>query len=177
MKLKSVATMAVISALGVGPASANILFDLYAGATVGMGGATLFADGHTESDGAQSYGAVAGIDIPAFRFELEYDFLNANDSKMHVGMLNAYFKVPSLVVKPYLGVGVGTVFSGDYNNTDIDTSAAYQGMLGLTFDIPIAPIKIDAEARAMYAPNIFEAADIKPDILHYDLRVKLRYVF
>ncbi len=170
--------MTVISALVAGPASANILFDIYAGGTVGMGGATVFADGHTESDGAQSYGAVVGVDIPAFRFELEYDYLNDNDATMHVGMLNAYFKVPSLVVKPYLGVGVGTIFAGDYGHIDIDTSAAYQGMLGLTFDIPVAPIKIDAEARALYAPNIFETVDdIKPDILHYDLRLKLRYVF
>lgn len=158
-------------------ANANLLFDIYGGVAVGAGGMAIFADNDNHSDSAQSYGAVVGIDIPVLRFELEYDYLTNPDSDIHLGMLNAYFKMPSTVIHPYAGVGVGSAFSGNLYNTDINTVAAYQGMLGVTFDVPALPIKIDAEGRALYAPNVYEIENIKPDILQYDLRVKLRYVF
>ena len=36
---------------------------------------------------------------------------------------------------------------------------------------------IDIEGRVLYAPNIYETATETPDLLQYDGRVKLRYVF
>ena len=178
MKIKSMAVMAAVSAIFYGTnATAGALFDLYAGATIGAGGATLFADGNDHTNSAQSYGAVIGLDIPVFRFELEYNYMNSDNTKMHLGMINAYAKMPSTVIHPYIGVGVGSVFSGDSDAIDIDTVAAYQGMLGVTFDIPVLPLKIDAEGRALYAPNIYDVSNVKPDILQYELRLKLRYIF
>lgn len=161
-----------------GGANAAALFDVYAGATVGIGGTTLFANDHDVSKSAQSYGAVLGFDIPVFRFELEYDYLHADSIEMHIGMINAYAKMPLPAVKPYIGVGIGNIFSGqDTDFIDLDSAAAYQAMLGVTFDIPVLPIDVDVEGRVLYAPDIYEYSGIAPDFLQYEARLKLRYVF
>lgn len=177
MKLKYLGILSAATLAFSGSANAELLFDLYAGATVGAGAATEFADDATHTDSAQSYGAVLGLDIPLVRFELEYDYLNNDSARLHMGMINLYGKIPSTVVHPYLGVGVGNVFGGDAHDLDVDSAVAYQGMLGVTFDVPVLPIKIDAEGRAIYIPNLYQVADIKPDLLQYEVRLKLRYVF
>jgi len=179
MKLKSAGLLAALIVSASTAANANMLFDIYAGGTIGVGAATMFADDHARSDSAQSYGAVLGIDLPLVRIEGEYDYLSHKEMDMNVAMLNAYLKMPTALVQPYIGAGVGMIFDGDVDNTDIkiDDKMAYQGMLGLTFDIPVLPFKIDAEARALYAPDIYKIADIKPDVLHYDARLKIRYIF
>lgn len=180
MKLKTAGASVLAFALFMtANANANALFDLYAGATVGAGAQTLFAHDENKTDSAQSYGAVIGIDIPLLRFELEYDYLNSKDVQLHLGMINGYLKMPTAIIQPYLGVGIGSIFDGSLDIPDIavEKVLAYQGMLGLTFDIPVLPIKIDAEARALYAPDFYKIGDNQPDMLHYDLRLKLRYVF
>ncbi|MDR0727180.1 MAG: hypothetical protein LBF37_03900 [Rickettsiales bacterium] len=175
-KLTGIVTLA--SVLGFASnANAAVVYDLYAGLTVGAGAATVFADHDNDTTGAQSFGAMFGLDIPVVRVEAEYNFLNDHDAKLHVGMANVYLKMPSVGIKPYLGVGVGGVFSGRHDDVDAKTAAAYQGMLGLTFDMPVLPLKIDGEARVLYAPDFVKVADVKPDLLHYELRIKLRYVF
>lgn len=158
-------------------ASAGLLIDPYVGATIGAGGQTLYADGDYDSDSAQSYGAVLGMDIPLVRIELEYDFLNRKDSDVHLGMINAYLKMPTPVIHPYIGAGIGSTFDGEIYGREIDASVAYQGMLGLTFDIPVVPINIDAEMRVLYSANVYENVSNSPDLLQYDLRLKLRFVF
>lgn len=179
MKLKTAGLLTAATViLGAGNANANLLFDIYGGATVGMGAATTFADHHNETNNAHSFGAVAGIDIPLVRIEAEYDYLKEKDTDMQLGMLNAYLKMPMVIVNPYLGAGVGMIFAGSApHGIDIEKTAAYQAMLGLTFDIPVLPFKVDAEARALYAPDVFKSGDTTPDVLHYDLRLKLRYIF
>ena len=182
MQLKTfgVLTAATIM-LGATAANANAVWDIYAGGLVSAGGVTIFADDDTETYSSQSFGGVIGIDIPAFRFEAEYDYLRSSDFHTNLAMVNAYFKMPSTVIKPYLGVGVGASFSGEYDddtvNFDLDTTAAYQGMLGVTIDLPVMPVKFDIEGRALYAPDIVNIAGIKPDLLNYDLRLKVRYIF
>ena len=47
MKLKSLAAVATLSAMMAGNANANLLFDIYAGATAGIGGATWIDDDNT----------------------------------------------------------------------------------------------------------------------------------
>ncbi|MDL2295217.1 hypothetical protein LJC18_00135 [Lachnospiraceae bacterium OttesenSCG-928-E19] len=179
MRLKTAGLLTLATLLG-GATNANaaMLYDIYAGLTLGAGGQTIFAGDDNNSTSAAAYGAVIGMDIPLVRIELEYNYLNASESHMHVGMINAYFKMPSTVIKPYLGIGLGTVFNGDVDDTfNIRNEPAYQGMLGLTFDIPVIPFNVDVEGRVLYAPDVFKTADAKPDLLHYDLRLKLRYVF
>ncbi len=179
MKLKTAGVLAALIVSATGTANANMLFDIYAGGTVGIGAATIFADDHAHTDSAQSYGAVLGVDLPLVRIEGEYNYLSHKEMDMNIAMLNAYLKMPTALVQPYIGAGVGMIFDGDVDNTDIkiDDKMAYKGMLGLTFDIPVLPFKIDAEARALYAPDIYKISDIKPDVLHYDARVKIRYIF
>jgi hypothetical protein len=176
-KLTGIVTLA--SVLGfASDASAGVAWDLYAGATIGAGGVTSFASGSkNNTDMAQSYGAMFGVDIPLLRFEAEYSFMNDDKVKMHLGMVNAFFKMPSTVIKPYAGVGVGTIFGGDFGSLDIKTKPAYQGMLGLTVDVPVLPVKFDVEGRVLYSANVIKVSNISPDVLHYDLRLKLRYVF
>ena len=120
-----------------------------------------------------------GIDIPMFRIELEYDYVNTDDMELNLGMVNAYFKLPTPVIKPYIGAGIGTTFSSTYEpaDIDIDNTVAYQGMLGITFDIPVIPFNVDVEGRVLYASDLFEYATEKYDLLQYEGRVKLRYVF
>lgn len=167
--------------LTAGAANANLLFDIYAGGTYGVGGYTLLAD-ENESASAQSYGAVLGMDLPLFRVELEYNYMNADDITLNLGMVNGYFKLPTPVFKPYIGAGIGTTFSSSYEpvanvSIDIDDTIAYQGMLGLTLDIPVIPFNIDIEGRVLYASDLFEMTTEKYDLLQYEGRVKLRYIF
>lgn len=181
MQLKTFGILTTTIIMGMGAANANPIWDIYMGATVGAGGVTIFADNNDKTYASQTFGAMFGIDIPAFRFEGEYNYLRASDFNTNLAMVNAYFKMPSTVIKPYLGLGVGASFSGDYDVKDIKssmkTTAAYQGMLGLTMDLPALPLKFDIEGRVLYAPDIFSKFDVKPDLLHYDARLKLRYVF
>ena len=168
--------------LSTATANANLLFDIYAGGTYGTGGYTLFADDDHISKSSQSYGAVLGIDIPLFRLEAEYNHINADYMALNIGMVNGYFKLPTPVVKPYIGVGVGTTFESKYEpdnapHIEMDSAVTYQGMVGITLDLPVAPIKFDVEARALYANNVFEIADTKADLVHYDIRAKIRYIF
>ena len=175
---KIICPMFVISCIGIaGAANAGTITDFYAGATMGAGAATVFAGGNNSTDTAMSYGVMAGLDIPLIRVEAEYNYLHDADANMNIGMVNAYFKMPSTVIMPYLGIGLGSMFSGSSGDVNLDATAAYQGMLGLTFDLPALPIKIDVEGRALYIPNVFAAGNVRPDILHYDARIKLRYVF
>lgn len=173
------ATTIMISA---GAANANMLFDIYAGGTYGVGGYTVFIDDEHISDSSMSYGAVLGLDIPLFRIELEYDYLDTDDATMNLGFVNGYFKIPTPILKPYIGAGIGYTFSSEYepsnmSKIDIDDTIAYQGMLGITLNLPIIPFNIDVEGRVLYAPDMFEITNIAPDLLQYEGRVKLRYVF
>jgi hypothetical protein len=162
-----------------GPVFANTIWDIYGGLSFGVGAQTFFINNNNETRSAQSFGALFGIDLPVFRLEAEYNYLNSSDSHTNIAFANAYFKVPSTVVKPYLGVGIGIEFDGknDKNTTDFDTSAAYQGIFGATIDTPALPIKFDIEGRAIYIPDICEIGGASPDLLHYEGRVKIRYVF
>lgn len=183
MKSKTLKFLSVASVLFVSaPAHSNMLFDVYAGAMYGFGGYTLFTNGQNESKSAQSYGAVLGLDIPMFRVELEYDYLDAEKAHLNLGIINAYFKLPLPVIKPYIGVGLGSTFDSKYKLTPyttakLDDAMAYQGMLGVTLDIPVVPFNIDIEGRALYVPDIYKGTTDTPNLLQYEGRVKLRYIF
>lgn len=182
MKAKTPAIItAAMIALGTANAHANLLFDLYGGATYGIGGHTIFMNDHHTSASSNAYGVLIGMDIPLFRLELEYNKLDADSLEMNLGMANAYFKFPTPIVKPYLGAGFGITFNSKYktNNTNthikITDKLAYQAMVGLTLDLPIMPFNIDIEGRILYTPNL--SKDIDTDLLQYDGRIKLRYMF
>ena len=162
-----------------GSARANSVWDIYGGLSFGVGAQTFFMDNDNETRSAQSFGAMFGIDLPAFRFEAEYNYLNSSDAHASVAFANAYFKMPATVVKPYLGLGIGIEFAGktDKHSSDFDTAAAYQGIFGATIETPRLPVKFDIEGRAIYIPDICEIGDTNPDLLHYEGRIKVRYTF
>lgn len=167
---------AAILAIATTNANANIIWDLYAGGTAGLGGMAVSDDDLDRTNwSAQSYGAVLGIDFPVVRVEAEYDYLKSDEINMQMVMGNAYVKFfGTAVVNPYIGVGVGSMVKAETDfDDDIDPTIAYQGMLGATFNIPAIPFKIDLEGRALYIPEL--VSDI--DLLHYDARLKLRFVF
>jgi len=180
MKLKTSIILCSIIATASAPAIANPVWDLYVGATIGAGAQTLFNEDHDKTNSAQSFGAMFGIDLPVFRVEAEYNYLTEHDFHANLAMVNAYFKMTSTVVKPYMGLGVGAMFNAKndkYDDMDLDTSAAYQGMLGVTLGVPTLPFKFDIEGRAVYIPDVAKDGDNHPDLLHYDARIKIRYVF
>ena len=183
MKTKSLGILtATAIMMSAGTANAGLLVDFYAGGTFGIGGQTLFMDDDHESMSAQSYGAVFGMDLPLVRIEGEYNYTDSDDMHLNLAMVNAYLKLPTPVITPYIGAGVGTTFSSQYHlnghtNIDIDDAIAYQGMLGVTFDLPLMPITIDVEGRVLYANDIFEYNVKDNDLLHYEGRLKIRYEF
>jgi len=179
MQLKTSIILCLIFGTISGPALANSVWDIYGGLSFGVGAQTFFMDNDSETRSAQSFGAMFGIDLPAFRFEAEYNYLNSSDSHASVAFANAYFKMPATVVKPYLGLGVGIEFAGknDKHSADFDTAAAYQGIFGATIETPRLPVKFDIEGRAIYIPDVCEIGDTNPDLLHYEGRIKVRYAF
>ncbi len=185
MKINSISLISTLTLLaGTATANAGVMADLYVGGMVGAGGQTLFTRDNNQTDSAMLFGANLGIDIPLFRLEAEYNRLHSADLDTNTGMVNAMFKVPSTVIQPYFGIGAGVVFDGKHKPAEnveynITSSAAYQAMLGATIDILALPIKFDIEGHALYAPNIYEikAINATPDLLQYNVRLKMRYIF
>jgi hypothetical protein len=182
MKINSISLISLVSALTIATsANAGAIADFYVGGMLGAGGHTLFADHNNKSDSSLVLGAIAGVDIPLFRIEGEYNYLTSSDIHANTAMVNAYFKMPSTLIMPYIGAGFGVLFSGEHeidNKTiDMDTVAAYQGMMGVTVDVPLLPVKFDVEGRVLYAANVYEVESVKPDLLEYNVRLKARFIF
>ena len=188
MKINSLSLISVVSVLTFAAnANAAVLADFYVGGMVGVGGQTLLANHKNETDSSQMFGAVAGMDLPIFRIEGEYDYFNSSDLNTNAAMLNLYAKIPSTVILPYVGGGIGMAFGGKQTVTEndaktehnIDSTAAYQAMLGATIDILKLPLKFDVEGRVLYAPDLYkiEATNTSPDMLQYGVRAKVRYIF
>ena len=180
MKLKTSFILCSIIAMMSSPVcAANAVWDLYAGASIGVGAETIFADDDNDTKATQSFGAMFGIDLPAFRVEVEYNRLSNSDNYTNLAIANLYFKMPATVIKPYVGLGAGIMFGGENEKYDVDlkTTGAYQGMVGVTLGVPSLPFKFDIEGRVLYLPDVAKFAGIEPDILHYDARVKIRYLF
>ena len=185
MKINLTTSLSVLTLLaGMSTASAGVMADLYVGGIVGAGGQTIFTSNDNKTDSAMLFGANMGIDIPLFRLEAEYNRLHSADLDTNTGMVNAMFKVPSTVIQPYFGIGAGVLFDGKHKIAEnieyqLDSSVAYQAMLGATLDILTLPIKFDIEAHALYAPNIYEIKETNttPDMLQYNIRFKMRYIF
>lgn len=181
MKINSLSLISIVSVLTCASANAGVLADFYVGGMLGAGGQTLFADHHNETDASQVFGAIAGMDLPIFRVEAEYDYFNSSDLNTNAAMVNVYAKMPSTIILPYIGGGVGMVFGGNQtiNSVEysIDSTSAYQAMLGATIDILAVPLKFDIEGRILYAPDIYKIDNATPDMLQYGVRAKARFIF
>ena len=188
MKINSISLISLVSTLAcASAANAGVIADFYIGGMAGVGGQTMFADHKNSTDASGVFGGIVGMDLPIFRVEAEYDYFTASDFNTNAAMANLYAKIPSTVILPYIGGGIGMVFGGDHKITkdgieakyNIDSTVAYQAMLGATIDVLTLPIKFDVEGRVLYAPNIYkiDATGSTPDILEYNIRAKVRYIF
>jgi hypothetical protein len=188
MKINSISLISIVSTLAcVSTANAGVIADFYVGGMAGVGGQTIFTSSNNSSSSAGVFGAIAGMDLPIFRVEAEYDYFTSSDLKTNAALVNLYAKIPSTIILPYIGGGIGMMFSGDADVTTdgvkttykIDSTAAYQAMLGATIDILSVPLKFDVEGRILYAPDIYTitGTDTKPDALEYNLRAKARFIF
>ena len=175
-------------ALSAAAANAGPL-DFYVGGVGGVGNGVMITPRHSAIDHAahpaHSFGAVAGIDIPVFRVEAEYNYMTTDAVNLHAAMINGYVKfLPTPIVKPYVGLGIGKVVAGELDGGDkVKKSGAGQGMLGLQFGVPTLPLFIDLEGRIFGANKIWAttvplSSDEKSvGFLQYDIRAKLRYIF
>jgi opacity protein-like surface antigen len=179
MKLKKLIPAAVLSVGLLSSANAGWVVSPYMGASAGFGRQTVYSGDLSETSSARSYGAMLGLDLPLISIEGEYNYLDANNLEANIAMLNAYLKIPSVIVKPYIGAGFGTMFGGTEteSNTDLKSTSAYQGMIGAAIDILKLPIKPEIEARVLYVPNIIDNGFAQPDLLQYEARLKVKYVF
>lgn len=188
MKKNLISLISVISTVAcVSVANAGTIADFYVGGMAGAGGQTMFADHKNTNDTSAVFGAIAGMDIPFFRIEGEYNYFDAKNLNTNAAMLNVYAKMPSTIIMPYIGGGIGMVFDGDYSvenagvktEYNIKSTAAYQAMLGATIGILAIPLKFDVEGRALYAPDVFTVTgtNTTPDMLQYQVRVKARFIF
>lgn len=190
MKINSISLISIVSTLAcASTANAGVFADFYVGAFAGAGGQTMFADHKNDTNTSRVFGAIAGMDLPIFRVEGEYNYFGSKDLDTNAAMLNVYAKMPSTIILPYIGAGVGMMFGGEQtlkytvNNIKdkekIDSTAAYQAMLGATIDVLAIPLKFDIEGRVLYAPDIYTVtgSDVSPDMLQYNLRLKARFIF
>jgi opacity protein-like surface antigen len=154
--------------------------DIYTGVMVGQG--TAFADDYAHGGG--SFGGMLGISVSTFRGEIEYNYIYgrrsagkvfAYDSKIkaHSGMLNGYILMPTPMIKPYIGAGIGSVFAGEISNQDISPRMAYQGMVGLQLKVPFLPLFADVETRVLYSGRVTQDYSLT----QWDGRLKVRYAF
>ena len=188
MKINSLSLISIVSTLAcASAANAGVIADFYVGGMAGVGGQTMFADHKNETDSSTVFGAIAGMDLPVFRIEAEYDYFTSKNLDTNAALVNLYAKMPSTIILPYIGGGIGMVFGGDQSienagvktEYNIKSTAAYQAMLGATIDILAVPLKFDIEGRVLYAPDVYDVTgtDIAPDMLQYQIRAKARYIF
>ena len=188
MKLISTSILAAATLmLGAANANAGVAIDWYTGATAGMGHQTIKTDNTSFKGSVKSYGAVAGFDIPFVRAEAEYNYMHGKVADIQAGFINAYAKMPGLgVVMPYIGGGIGVVWKVDVNKDKTGSfdykesgKPMYQGMLGVTLNVPTLPFKVDVEGRVLYTPKLIDVTtyDVTAKDTQIDARAKIRYIF
>ena len=170
----------VVALMSLSGARASML-DVYIGLTGSMGESVAYfpsSAGGKSTQGMGGLGAVFGFDVPVFRIEGEYNYMLARDLRLSAGLLNVYVKpLPIPLIKPYVGLGAGTILSGTVNDENAKGSPAFQGMLGFQIDVPVTSLFVDLEGRLFYASEIYEIANRSVGFVQYDWRVKLRYAF
>lgn len=180
MQLKSkISLLSFLLASFATNVNAGMLTDIYAGAFLGSGARSVFKNMDITTDPSIVYGAVFGLDVPILRVELEYNRMHSDNLKFDLGMINGYAKMPSTLVKPYFGIGLGATIDGKFESIDKSLSGkpAYQAMFGATFDFPVLPVKFDIELHGLYIPKFNDFLGVKYDSLSYDIRLKARYIF
>ena len=180
----------ILPVIAIGGADAGVM-DVYAGATGGFGyksNRALFEDPAASEDrSASSFGVVAGIDIPVFRVEAEYNYITSYAGDMGLFLVNGYVKAPIPMIKPYIGMGIGTLagpgeayFSSASFSGEAEEVFAIQAMAGVQIEIPATKLFVDLEFRPMYLDGVYkvvgETETQNRGFWHADVRLKVRYI-
>ncbi len=187
MKNKILATGLMACAIGIyATPSKALIFDPYVGGGIGIGQTSLFdiGDGFdSELNSTMTYSGFIGAEILIFRAELEYDYIKSSMTELQTVMANAYISMPTPVIKPYFGLGLGVITDGKVGenlNYNVDTNKSlYQIMAGLAFDLPAVPFVFDVEARIKGSNNMYYSSltNDYPNLYQMELRGKVRYMF
>ncbi len=182
IKNKILTTCFIAGFMGVATNANAILIDMYAGAGYGIGRATFSDTIIPQTQSTTSYSGLIGIDIPLFRADAEYEYTDGDSMKYQTAMVNGYFKIPTPVIKPYIGAGAGLIIEGDtfYGIQKFESEKfIYQAMAGITVDVAVIPFDVDVEGRIRNAANIYidPITNDGADLLQMDLRAKIRYIF
>ncbi len=181
MKIKHYFSLLVaVTFLSAGVAKA----DFYAG--IGFGGS--FNDGAVKTDGVKTsykdtpvYNLLGGYELPLplldIRGEAEILYMKpkvkiGDDRKLQAVMANAVAVVPFIpLIDPYVGAGMGYV-RFDHNN-----AIAVQGILGVEYELPIAPIIVGGEYRYFKVNETSGKANSESKFHTNMLMLKLKYLF
>ena len=168
--------------LGTGLASA----DFYVGGGFGnafnggssINGVTGSKKGYKDS---VLYSLAGGYELPLplfdVRGEVEYlrtrpEVKDGRTKQLDGLFLNAYGDVPLIpIVDPYVGLGVGRV------RYDHSNALAYQGMLGVEYELPFAPVTLGGEYRYLKINDKTGKDHAKSKYHSNVLMLKLRYSF
>lgn len=159
-----------------------------AGFYAGLGLGSAFNDGsvlknHTRSSLKNSpvYSLSAGYQLPLLLTDVrvEGEYLRIHPDKKYGGhasmdafMVNGYANLPILpIINPYIGLGLGM------SRFEHENSPAYQGMLGLEYELPFMPVTIGGEYRYFKVSEDGGARGETAKMHSNILMLKLRYDF
>ncbi len=152
MKKSLLALMCAAGVLGATSANAGFYGSVGLGNSMGVD-----FEGGAESNGGFSNLIAVGYKVPLLPIKVELenfhydggsvDTLAGSSTIVNGTMINAYAALPTPIVSPYIGIGVG---QGDMTVDYVGTSGrtgAIQGMVGLELDIPLIPVNFAVEYR------------------------------
>ena len=127
------------------------------------------------------YSLAGGYELPLplldVRGEVEYlrtrpEVKDGRTKQLDGLFLNAYGDIPLIpVVDPYVGLGVGRV------RYDHSNAFAFQGMLGVEYELPFAPVTVGGEYRYLKINEDTGKARAGSKYHANVLMLKLRYAF
>ncbi len=180
MTRKILYTLFCMTAMGISSANADFYASIGAGASLNEGSVT-YEDALQDYKNTPVYAAAVGYELPLpildVRAEVEYlrirpEVKHGSDSKFDGVFLNGYADVPLIpVVDPYVGAGIG------YTRFEHNNSTAYQGMLGVEYEVPFMPVSLAGEYRYMKVTEAGGKWDSNAKFHSNILMIKARYSF
>ena len=158
--------------------------DFYADAGIGgsfNGGSSYNQNGTSGFKNSTMWSLAGGYEAPLplldVRGEVEYlhtrPKVKSGGTKQLDGLfLNGYADIPLVpVVDPYVGLGVG------FSRFDHDNSFAVQGILGVEYELPFAPVAVSGEYRYLKINETTGKVNRESKYHTNILMLKARYMF
>jgi len=158
--------------------------EFYAGAGFGAsfnGGSSYNGPHAVKYKNSKIWSLVGGYEapLPAFDIRGEAEYLHTRPEvkdgrtkQLDALFLNGYADIPLIpVVDPYVGLGIG------FGRFDHDNSFAMQGMLGVDYELPFAPMTLSGEYRYLKMNETTGKGDRESKYHTNILMFKARYLF